>query len=72
VEDYGENEIIDFEGNTDSDGNYSFSWEIDKNAKAETLLVFVDATNGFSSASSIFSFEVWCHCGEQDCDSPSC
>lgn len=68
VEDYGENILKDFNGNTDSNGKYVFSWEIDKNAEAETLLVFVDATNGFSSANSVFSFEVTCHCGEPDCE----
>lgn len=68
VEDYGENKLKDFKGNTDSNGNYIFSWEIDKNAEAETLLVFVDITDGFSSTSSVFSFEVTCHCGEPDCE----
>ena len=68
VEDYGENKLKDFKGNTDSNGNYIFSWEIDKNAKEETLLVFVDVTDGFSSASSVFSFEVTYHCGEQNCE----
>lgn len=68
VEDYGENILKDFKGNTDSNGNYVISWEIDKNAEAETLLVFVDVTDGFSSTSSVFSFEVTCHCGEQDCE----
>lgn len=68
VEDYGENDLKDFKGNTDSNGEYTFSWEIDKNAKAETLLVFVDVTNGFSSANSVFSFDVICHCGEPDCE----
>lgn len=68
VEDYGDNILTDFEGNTDLEGNYVFSWEIDKNADAETLLVFVDATDGFFSASSVFPFEVTCHCGEEDCE----
>ena len=68
VEDYGENKLKDFKGTTDSNGKYVFSWEIGKNAKAETLLVFVDVTNGFSSASSLFSFEVICHCGESECE----
>ncbi|MGH9999366.1 MAG: hypothetical protein ACRD90_05860 [Nitrosopumilaceae archaeon] len=68
VEDYGENKLKDFKGNTDSNGNYIFSWEIDKNAEPETLLVFVDVTDGFSSTSSVFSFEVTCHCGEPDCE----
>ena len=68
VEDYGENKLKDFRGNTESNGNYEFSWEIDKYAKAETLLVFVDVTDGFSSASLVYSFEVTCHCGEQECE----
>ncbi|HSF28545.1 MAG TPA: hypothetical protein VLA53_05960 [Nitrosopumilaceae archaeon] len=68
VEDYGENIFEHFNGNTDSNGKYVISWEIDKNAEAETLLVFVDVTDGFSSTSSVFSFEVTCHCGEQDCE----
>ena len=67
VEDYGDNILKDFKGQTDLYGKYLFSWEIDKNADAETLLVFVDVTDGFSSASSVFSFEVICHCGEPDC-----
>jgi hypothetical protein len=67
VEDYGDNILKDFKGQTDLYGKYLFSWEIDKNADAETVLVFVDATDGFSSASSVFSFEVICHCGEPDC-----
>jgi len=68
VEDYGEKILKDFKGNTDSNGKYVISWEIDKNAEAETLLVFVDVTDGFSSTSSVFSFEVTCHCGEQNCE----
>ncbi|MGI0011184.1 MAG: hypothetical protein ACREAE_07275 [Nitrosopumilaceae archaeon] len=68
VEDYGENKIKEFDGKTDSNGKSVFSWEIDKNADAETLLIFVDATDGYSSASSVFSFEVTCHCGELDCE----
>ena len=68
VEDYGENKLKDFKGITDSNGNYFFSWEIGKYAEAETLLVFIDVTDGFSSASSVYPFEVTCHCGEQDCE----
>ncbi|HSB57615.1 MAG TPA: hypothetical protein VLD38_07395 [Nitrosopumilaceae archaeon] len=67
VEDYGENVLKDFEGNTDSYGKSAFSWEIDKNAKQETLLIFVDVTNGLSSESAMFPFEVICQCGEPDC-----
>jgi hypothetical protein len=68
VEDYGENVIQDFEGNTDVDGNYTFSWEINENADDETLLVFVDVTDGFTSASLVYTFDVICHCGEPDCE----
>ena len=68
VEDYGENKLKEFKGITDSNGQYFFSWEINKYAEAETLLAFIDVTNGFSSASSVYTFEVVCHCGEQDCE----
>jgi len=68
VEDYEETKLKDFSGITDSNGNYFFSWEIGKYAEAETLLVFIDVTDGFSSASSVYTFEVTCHCGEQDCE----
>ncbi|HSD04784.1 MAG TPA: hypothetical protein VLB45_03415 [Nitrosopumilaceae archaeon] len=68
VEDYGENLFKEFQGITDSKGEYFFSWEIDKNADAETLLVFVDVTDGFSSTSQMFSFQVICLCGEPNCE----
>ncbi|MGQ0796043.1 MAG: hypothetical protein ACT4N5_07675 [Nitrosopumilaceae archaeon] len=68
VEDYGENVLKDFDGNTDSNGKYVISWEIDKNAEAETLLAFIDVTDGFSSASSVYQFAVTCYCGDKDCE----
>lgn len=68
VEDYGENTFEEFKGITDSEGKSIFSWEIDTNSDAETLLVFVAATNGFSSVSTIFTFQVWCLCGEPNCE----
>lgn len=68
VEDYGENTLKEFDGNTDSMGKYVISWEIDKNADAETLLAFIDVTDGFSSASLVYSFAVTCHCGDKDCE----
>jgi hypothetical protein len=68
IEDYGENILKDFDGNTDSNGKYVISWEIDKNAEAETLLAFIDVTDGFSSASSVYPFAVTCYCGDKDCE----
>ena len=68
VEDYGENVLEEFKGITDMDGNYSVSWEIsDDFPNLKTLLVYVDVTDGLSSATQVFTFEVYCLCGEPNC-----
>lgn len=68
VEDYGENILEEFEGTTDPDGNYNISWELDKDFNdIETFLVFVDVTDGISSKTKMFSFQVYCLCGEPNC-----
>jgi hypothetical protein len=68
VEDYGENILEEFEGVTDPNGNYNISWELSKNFNdIETFLVFVDVTDGISSKTKMFSFQVYCLCGEPDC-----
>lgn len=49
----------DFDGTTDSNGQFSFSWRIGSNSDLGTFEVDVDASkNGYSSASGTFSFEV--------------
>lgn len=69
VEDYGENILEEFTGVTDSSGNYNLSWElgIDEFNDIETLLVYVDVTDGISSKTKLFTFEVYCLCGEPNC-----
>lgn len=67
VEDFGENILKEFNGFTDSSGRYIISWEIPSNAKQEKLLSLIDVTDGIHSDSIIFSFDVWCQCGETNC-----
>lgn len=68
VEDYGEDVFEEFEGLTDSSGQYSISWEIGNNVpNLKTFVVYVDATDGISSSSKTFTFEAYCLCGEADC-----
>lgn len=68
VEDYGEDVFEEFEGLTDSSGQYSISWEIGSDVpNLKKFLVYVDATDGVSSGSKMFTFEVYCLCGEADC-----
>jgi hypothetical protein len=68
VEDYGEDVFEEFKGFTDSKGNYSISWEISEDfPNLKTLLAYVDVTDGLSSATKVFTFEVYCLCGESNC-----
>ncbi|MBI5146628.1 MAG: hypothetical protein HZA84_05340 [Thaumarchaeota archaeon] len=68
VEDYGEDVFEEFKGFTDSKGNYSVSWEISKDfPNLKTLLAYVDVTDGLSSTTKVFTFEVYCLCGEPNC-----
>jgi len=68
VEDYGQSILKEFRGATDSRGDYSVSWEIsDDIDNLERLLVYVDVTDGILSGSSLFTFEVYCLCGELNC-----
>ncbi len=68
VEDYGEDVFEEFNGYTDSKGDYSVSWEISEDfPNLKTLLVYVDVTDGLSSTTKVFTFEVYCLCGEPNC-----
>jgi hypothetical protein len=68
VEDYGENVFEEFKGFTDSEGSYNVSWEIGQDfPNLKTLLVYVDVTDGLSSTTKVFTFEVYCLCGEPNC-----
>jgi hypothetical protein len=68
VEDYGENILEEFKGETDSDGNYSVSYELSQDyTDIETFLVYVDVTDGIASKTKVFTFQVYCLCGEPNC-----
>lgn len=68
VEDYGENILEEFKGETDSNGNYSVSYELSKDfTDIETFLVYVDVTDGIASTTKVFTFQVYCVCGEANC-----
>lgn len=68
IEDYGENILKEFKGETDSNGDYSILWELSADyTDIETFLVYVDVTDGISSKTKIFAFEVYCLCGEPNC-----
>jgi len=68
IEDYGENIIKEFKGYTDSQGYFVFSWEIPQSFDdVETLLAFIDVTDGISSKTELFKFQVYCLPGEQNC-----
>ncbi|MGI9566336.1 MAG: MSCRAMM family protein [Nitrosopumilus sp.] len=68
IEDYGEDVIREFNGYTDQTGYFVFSWEIPKSFDdIETLLAFVDVTDGISSKTKLFKFQVYCLPGEKNC-----
>jgi hypothetical protein len=68
VEDYEENILEEFKGETDSNGDYSVSYELSKDyIDIETFLVYVDVTDGASSKTKVFTFQVYCLCGEPNC-----
>ena len=68
IEDYGEDIIREFEGNTDKNGHFNYSWEIPKSFDdIETLLAFVGVVDGDSSRTELFKFVVYCLPGEKGC-----
>jgi hypothetical protein len=68
IEDYGEDIIREFKGYTNQQGHFNFSWEIPKSFDdVETLLAFVDVTDGISSKTNLFKFHVYCLPGEKNC-----
>lgn len=68
IEDYGEDIIREFDGYTNQNGYFAFSWEIPKNFDdIETLLAFVDVTDDISAKTVLFKFQVYCLPGEQGC-----
>jgi len=68
IEDYGEDIIKEFKGFTDSRGYFVFSWEIPQSFDdVETLFAIIDVTDGWSSKTVLFKFQVYCLPGEQNC-----
>ncbi|MDH3341396.1 MAG: hypothetical protein OEL84_08945 [Nitrosopumilus sp.] len=68
IEDYGEDIVREFHGRTNQQGYLVFSWEIPKKFDdIETLLAFVDVTDGISSKTELFKFVVYCLPGEKGC-----
>lgn len=68
VENYNEDILEEFKGETDSDGGYSISWELSTDyTDIETFLVYVDVTDGIASKTKVFTFQVYCLCGEPNC-----
>ena len=68
IEDYGENIIKEFNGYTNSQGVFVFSWEIPKRFDdLETLLAIIDVTDNVSSKTILFKFQIYCLPGERDC-----
>lgn len=69
VEDYGEDVIFNFDGKSNEVGQYLFSWEIPKRFNdIETLIAFIDVTDGLSSITKRFVFQVYCQPGEKNCE----
>jgi hypothetical protein len=68
IEDYGKNIIREFNGYTNSGGYFVFSWEIPQSFDdIKTLLAFIDVTDGISSKTELFKFQVYCLPGEKNC-----
>ena len=67
-EDYRDNFIKEFEGYTDSHGYFVFSWEVPQSFDdVKYLLAFIDVTDGISSTTERFEFQVYCLPGEKNC-----
>lgn len=68
IEDYGEDIIRKFEGRTNANGEFLFSWEIPKSFDdIETLLAFIGVSDSISSKTVLFKFQVYCLPGEPGC-----
>jgi predicted transcriptional regulator len=68
IEDYGEDIIREFDGFSDKNGDFIYSWEIPKNVDdIEMLLAYISVTYGSSSTTKLFKFQVYCLPGELNC-----
>lgn len=68
IEDYGEDIIREFDGFTNQNGYFVFSWEIPKSFDDyETLLAYISISGNGSSQTQLFKFTVYCYPGEDNC-----
>ena len=68
IEDYGENIIREFNGFTDQNGFFVYSWEIPKSYNDyKTLLAYISVSGNGSSQTSLFKFQVYCLPGTINC-----
>jgi hypothetical protein len=69
IEDYGEDIIREFDGLTNKDGYFIFSWEIPKSFNdIETLLAFISVSGNGSSQTHLWKFQVYCLPGTANCE----
>ena len=69
IEDYGEDIIREFDGLTDQNGYFIFSWEIPKSFDdIETLLAFISVSGNGSSQTHIWKFQIYCLPGTSNCN----
>lgn len=68
IEDYGEDIIREFDGFSNQNGDFIYSWEIPKKVdEIETLLAYISVTYAASSTTKLFKFQVYCLPGELNC-----
>ena len=68
IEDYGEDIIREFDGLTNQNGNFAFSWEIPKSFDDyETLLAYISVSGNGSSQTHLWKFQVYCLPGTANC-----
>ena len=69
IEDYGEDIIREFDGLTNQNGYFIFSWEIPKSLDdIETLLAFISVSGNGSSQTHLWKFQVYCLPGTTNCN----
>lgn len=68
IEDYGEDIIREFDGFTDPQGYFIFSWEIPKSFDDyETLLAYISVSGNGSSQTHLWKFQIYCLPGTPNC-----
>ena len=69
IEDYGEEIIREFEGLTNPNGFFIYSWEVPKSFDdVETLLAFISVSGNGESQTHLWKFKVYCLPGTGNCE----